>query len=104
MARALMSKDWGDLVMEAHMKGYITRTQLKSLVNLLPEMKAAFNGTMESVKEMMETLRDATIAFQATIPTDGSMAEAAGNQLMVEMVKTGSALIRKVLGLVEGAF
>jgi len=103
MAKSLMTKDWSNMVMEAHMKGFIIKTNLNTLLSLLPTMKVTFNGTMESVIEMTEQLRDAVMAFQLTIPNDGSMSEAACNQLLVEMIKTGSALIRKVMGLVEGA-
>ena len=103
MSKALMTKDWSDMVMEAHMKGFITKTNFNSLLSLLPTMKATFNGTMESVIEMTEQLRDAAMAFQRTIPNDGSIAEGVGNQVLIEMVKTGGALIRKVMGLVEGA-
>ena len=104
MSKAMMTKDWSNLMMEAHMKGYITKTNLNTLLNLLPTMKATFDGTLGSIIEMTEQLRDAVYAFQLTIPTDGSMAEGACNQILIEMVKTGSALIRKVMGLVEGAF
>lgn len=104
MSKALMTKDWSDMVMEAHMKGYVTKTQLTSLVNLLPTMEATFDGTMDSITRMTEQLMDAVKAFQFTIPTDGSISEGVGNQVLIEMVKTGSALIRKVMGLVEGAF
>lgn len=103
MSKALQTKDLSSMVMEAYAKGFVTTTNLNILLNLLPKMKATFKGTLESVTEMTEQLRDAVKAFQLTIPNDGSMSEAACNQLLVEMIKTGSALIRKVLGLVEGA-
>ena len=102
--KALQTKDWASLVMAAHMSGYITKVQLKSLLNLLPDMEAAFDGTMSSIVKMTEKLMDEVKKFKQTIPTDGSIAEGVGNQILIEMVKTGSALIRKVSGLMEGAF
>ena len=103
MPKAIATKDWGSMVMEAHMKGYITKANLNGLLNLLPTMEATFDGTMSSVNRMTEQLMDAVKAFQLTIPTDGSISEGVGNQILIEMVKTGFALIRKVMGLVEGA-
>jgi len=103
MSKALMTKDWSDIVMEAHMKGYITKTNLNTLLSLLPTMEATFDGTMDSVYRMTEKLMEYVKNFQMTLPTDGSIAEAVGNQILIEMVKTGGALIRKAMGLVEGA-
>jgi len=104
MSKALMTKDWPDMVIEAHMKGYITKTHLKSLLSLLPDMETTFDGTMDSVYRMTEKLMEHVKNFQMTLPNDGSMAEAVGNQILIEMVKTGGALIRQAMGLVEGAF
>jgi hypothetical protein len=102
--KALMTKDWSTMVMNAHMSGYITKTQLNSLENLLPSMEKTFDGTMSSISKMTLQLMKSVKEFQKMIPTDGSMGEGVGNQVLIEMVKTGSALIRKVSGLMEGAF
>lgn len=102
--KALMTKDWSDIVMNAHISGYVTKTQLKTLSNLLPDMESAFDGTMSSIIKMTSQLMEAVKEFQETIPTDGSWGEGVGNQVLIEMVKNGSALIRKVSGLMEGAF
>lgn len=104
MAKSMMTKDWADRLMDAYMDGYITKAQLKSLSNLLPDMESAFDGTMSSITKMTEKLMESVKEFQKTIPTDGNMTEGVGNQVLIEMVKTGSALIRKVSGLMEGAF
>ena len=100
---ALSTKSWTDMVMKAHMQGYILKTQLKSLLSLLPEMEKAFDGTMVSVKTMYSKLMSAVADFQKSIPTDGSIAETVGNQILIEMVKTGSAVINKSMGLIQGA-
>jgi hypothetical protein len=104
MSKAMITKDWANMVMNAHMSGYITKTQLKSLLSLLPNMEATFDGTMSSVSKMTEKLMESVKDFQKTIPTDGTITEGVGNQVLIEMVKTGGALIRKVAGLMEGAF
>lgn len=103
MSKAIATKDWSDMVIEAHAKGYVTKTNLKTLSTLLPEMKTTFNGALDAVYEMTEDLIKAVENIQTILPTDGSMAEGAGSQALIEMVKTGSAMIRKVTGIVEGA-
>ena len=103
MAKAVMTKDLGTMIMEAHAKNFVTRTNLKGMVKLIPDMKTAFSEAMSAIYEMTDDLIVNVESLQTRLPTDGSMAEGAGSQAMIELVKTGSAMIRKVTGVVEGA-
>ena len=66
-------------------------------------MKTAFSETMSAVYDMTDDLIVNVESLQSRLPTDGTIAEGAGSQALIELVKTGSALIRKVTGLVEEA-
>ena len=99
--KAIQTKDWTSRLMDAYMDGCITRTRLKTLSNTLPEVEAAFGGTMSSIFKMTEQLIEGVKKLQETIPDDGSLNEGAGNQAVIEAVKTGSAAIRKMSGLME---
>gem|GEM_PF-5561304 len=96
-----MTKDWSDKLMDAHMEGCIIKTKLKSLENTLPEISKTFDETMEYVFEMTAKLMKKVKEFQEMLPTDGSMGEGVGNQALLNMVETGSAMIRKSVGLME---
>jgi len=100
--KAIATKDWSSRLMDAYMDGFITRAQLKNYSNMLPDMKKTFGETMDAIFEMTEQLIDGVIKYQKKIPTDGSISEGAANQAVIEAVKTGSAQIRKVSGLMEG--
>ena len=107
MPKALQTKDWASVmskVMDAHMVGYITRTKLKSVSSTLPEIKAIIDETMDFVFEATSKLMEGVQEFQETLPTDGSIAEGAGNEAVIQTVRTGTTLIRKGVGLMEGAF
>lgn len=103
MAKSVTTKDLGTMIMEAHGENFVTRINLKGMVKLIPDMKTAFSEAMSAVYEMTDDLIVNVECLQARLPTDGSLAEGAGSQAMLELVKTGSAMIRKVTGLIEGA-
>lgn len=103
MAKAVTTKDLGTMVMEAHGENFVTRIKLKGRIKLIPDMKTAFSETMDAVYEMTDDLIVNVESLAARLPTDGSLAEGAGSQALIELVKTGSAMIRQVTGLIEGA-
>ena len=103
MSKSVVTKDLGNMIMGAFAKGFVTRTNLRTLTVMLPEMKTTFSGALDVVYEMTEELIKKVDDLQTIIPTNGSFSEGAASQAMVEMVKTGSAMIRKVTGVVEEA-
>ena len=102
--KALQTKDWSTRVMDAYMDGYVTQTKLKSVSKALPEIEATIDETMNFVFKATSKLMKGVKEFQKMLPTDGSITEGAGNEAVIETVRTGTTLIRKAVGLMEGAF